>query len=141
MKNPEYVPVLSWGKDHWSTLAYAESCSVDYDGKLDNRRMRTNLRLHRQLAGIEPSGAPQDGSKYPTRLKSGEINDHDDWSCLEDAANAGFIEIETQQINSKPFGGDVARVKFTELGRSIVALLRKHKAAGGTFSNFTIASA
>src|SRR5688572_21590317 len=87
----EGVPVKDWGQDHWSTFAYLETRAVDAKGVIDNRRMRCNPRLHRHLANMG-MGSIIDGSKYPTRLKVGTIDKHDDWSCLEDMVAAGFLK-------------------------------------------------
>lgn len=132
----DYIPMSEWGKDHWSTLAYLETCAVDNLGIIDNRRMRTNPRLHRKLVGISPMGEIQDGSKYPTIAKSGNIPKHDDWSCLEDAVAASLVEVEFTERYHRPFGGLVARVKFNENGLKVVAQLREYRSNGGNFGSF-----
>lgn len=131
-----YIHFNRWGKDHWSTLAYAETRIVDGDGIIDNRRMRTNPRLHRTLVGIT-FGEIQDGSKYPTRLKDGEVEPHDDWSCLEDMAAFGLLNMYYRTAkHNQVFGCDETRIELTELGQIVAAELREHKGRGGNFADF-----
>jgi hypothetical protein len=135
----DYVPVKRWGKDHWSTFAYLETRAVDADGLIDNRKMRCNLRLHRPFAANTPGasvGSPVDGSRYPTRLKDGELPNHDDWSCLEDMVAAGLITAEFREKHGPAFGSGEARIRLTDEGRIVAAKLRGHKAAGGSFASF-----
>lgn len=127
----DYVDPASWGKDHWSTLAYLETVCVDQRGQIQNPQMRCNPRLHRTFAHSA------DGSQYPTRLKDGELPNHDDWSCLEDAVAFGLLKAEWQTYPESPiFGGSKARVELTPLGSLVTAELRRHKAAGGSFADF-----
>lgn len=128
----EYIPVEAWGKDHWSTLAYLETRCVDHDGKINNKQMRCNSRLHRGFAHSA------EGSDYPTRLKDGSrVERHDDWSCLEDMIAAGIFDawhgIAYHHIQ---LGHMAAKVKLTTLGAALAGQLRSHKATGGNFANF-----
>jgi hypothetical protein len=136
----DYVPVERFGKDHWSTFAYLETRAVDAGGVIDNRKMRCHLRLHRTFAANPPNasvGSPIDGSAYPTRLKDGELPNHDDWSCLEDMAAAGLLVAEFRTAHHGwPVGGGEARIRLTPAGLEMAAKLRAHKAAGGTFAAF-----
>lgn len=128
-----YITPDRWGKDHWSTLAYAETRTVDYKGILDNRHMRCNSRLHRVFAH------QADGSDYPTRLRNGEIEErHDDWSCLEDAVAMDLIKMQWQKPSAKIFGGATAKVQFTPEGLRIVADLRAYKASGRNYAEFKV---
>jgi len=105
------VPMDKWGKDHWSIFAYIETLCVDGDGTVDPRRMR------------------RDGKMYPTRLKGMvELRNHNDWDCADDIEAANLVENTGTGINRL--------YKLTEKGFKIAALLRKHKANGGYFSNF-----
>lgn len=98
----------NWGSDHWSTFAYIETRIVDYDGSVSAVRMR------------------QDGAKYPTRLKHGGlIYRHNDYNCAGDLVLAGLIEFETGAFKLMPLGEEVCRQ------------LRKHKANGGNWRDFT----
>lgn len=136
--DPEaYIAMDRWGKDHWSLLGYVETQSVDHHGILNGDRMRTNLRLHREMQGDVQyrRGAPS--SEHPTRLKLEEIPNHDDWSCLEDLIAAGLITGETAQIYwDRMFANTIARIKLTEKGQALAEQLRRHKSNGGNFSNF-----
>lgn len=121
-----------WGKDHWSTLGYLECRAVDNKGFIKNDHMRCNPRIHREFAH---AGSFM-GKSSPTRLKNGEMEQHDDWSCVEDMVAGGLIVMYWKPISDEPFGCNVARVLFTDKGLTVVQSLRRHKMAGGTFSNF-----
>ena len=139
----DYVDIGHWGKDHWSTLAYLESRVIDNRGMINNLQMRCNSRLHRHFAHVETM-LMTDGGKYPTRLQKGiELEEHDDWSCLEDMVAANLLTAQYRENASYPneiFGNMEARVKLTELGTQVSGMLRAHKATGGTFSNFSLSS-
>jgi hypothetical protein len=129
------IPIEQFGKDHWSTFAYLETCAADHGGVVSNARMRCHPRLHREFAYDRGFGI-NDGSAYPTRLKDGALENHDDWSCLEDMAAAGLLTAEFRVVRSSAVGNSEARIRLTEKGQEIAARLRAHKAAGGSFSNF-----
>lgn len=87
-------------------------------------RMRTNIKTH----GF--CGNPNDGSKYPTILRNGELLEgHDDWDCLDDAVKIGLLEDVGTGLNRT--------FKLTSEGRRIANLLREHKCQGGKFVNFS----
>lgn len=114
LKPGEPVPMVLWGKDHYSTFAYLETRTVDYKGTVDFRHMRGQR-------GVV--------SKYPTRLELGvELAGHSDWDCLDDIEDAGLIVNAGSGINPL--------VQMTEKGCLVAAALRAHKAAGGHFGNF-----
>jgi len=152
----DYVPVDFFGKDHWTTFAYAETVCVDHDGVLEPLRMRCNWRRHRPFAPTESPRSPGDGAKYPTRLKEGiELKGHDDWDCLQDLENAGLIEIVSDAFR-KPFGlkghevsiGERAslgpfpnltcKVAMTPLGLKVVIALRDHIAKTSRSAEFVV---
>jgi hypothetical protein len=116
------VPITRFGKDHWSTFAYVETCAVDHEGQLEPRRMRCDENRHPQFVHIR-------GGTPPTRLKGDEVlSDHDDWDCLDDCEIAGLV---------KNVGTGLIRVyQLTPLGQKIASDLRIHKQKGGTFSTF-----
>ena len=115
------------GKDHWSTLAYLETLAAETGGIVSpGHQMRTDRDRHPHLVGVS---TPLRGQKYPTRLRGEEeLEDHDDWDCLDDAVEAGFIENVGTEFNRM--------YSFTELGMNIMAQLRKHKAGGGVIRSF-----
>lgn len=116
------VPMAKFGQDHWSTFAYIETRSVDHGGEPGILHMRCDKDRHPQFAHAGSE------TKHPTRLKKGELRNHDDWDCLDDLELLGFIENE---------GTALHRIyKLTDLGSQIAAQLRKHKADKGNFSNF-----
>ena len=122
----KHIPISKWSKDHWSTLAYIETLAVDNKGiAVPNiMRMRTNHESHPFMC------IGHDGSKYPTRLKDGIAEGHDDWNCLEDAVREGLLKDIGTGINKM--------YSITEYGLSILSVLREHKIKGGTFSNFVV---
>ncbi len=130
-----YIPIEKWGEDHWSTLAYLETCAVDQHGNIDNRRMRCNPRLHRGFThSASFSGNPD---AYPTQLHSGVEHNHDDWSCAEDMVASGLIALSfwTKQ-HGETFGHQRGIVTLTDLGMQMASLLRQHKASDGVYGNF-----
>jgi len=137
---PEFVPIASWGKDHFSMLAYIECRCVDHRGVVDQRHMRADPKVHphrvdarSQAQGHVPGtgAASQKRKKYPTKLKDGlEKHNHDDWSCLEDMEAGGLLEWNGTGMNPV--------FKLTTLGKIIAASLRSHKMEGGVFANFEV---
>ena len=132
-----YVPVEKWGRDHWSTLAYLYNRAIDYDGIIDGRRMRCDPRLHREFVHLRRLGNPS--KKYPTRLRNGELDGHDDWSCLEDMVAADLVLARYRVKDpTSAFGNSEAKVIFTEAGHAVMAKLNIHKAGGGNFGTFVL---
>lgn len=127
-----HVPIEKWGQDHWSTFAYLESRAVNYRGEIDNRNMRCNNKLHRSFAHHH---APSN-KEYPTRLKDSELQNHDDWSCLEDMVAENLIRAWFYRPMGEPFGGK-AKIMLTDKGLLLAGLLRSHKAKGGKWATFT----
>lgn len=117
------VGIEQFGADHWSTFAYIETRTVDHKGVPNIPHMRCDADLHPQFAH---SGTT--GKKYPTRIKGGELENHDDWSCLDDFELLGLLENKGTGFN---------RVyKLTALGRLVAAQLRAYKAIEGSFATF-----
>lgn len=123
------VPMPQWGKDHWSTFAYAETVVVDKRGEPQRAKMRASGELHPHRVYRTPMGTVLDAADTPTRLRGGILLlGHDDWSCIEDAEHVGLI---------KDIGtGMHPRWRLTEAGAVMAGLLRHHKAQGGSFGNF-----
>jgi hypothetical protein len=127
------VPVVQWGRDHWTTLLYFESRCVDHAGRIGNQHMRTNARLHRKLLGGAQWDARMSGEGYPTRLRDGATLDHhDDWSCAEDLVGHGLIEVvqERDRKPAHPFSGGEVFVQLTNLGWRVVQQIRRDRAEG-----------
>lgn len=102
LEYPDGIPVEAWGRDHNSTLLYAETRAVDHHGHLSatDDHMRT-------------------GRRYPTRLHNGvEVHGHTDYDCLADAQAAGFLT----------WNEDEERVRFTDDGWTYVHELRRKRA-------------
>lgn len=128
-----------WGRDHWSTFAYVETRVVDHEGVLNLEHMRVDVYRHPLLANTASSSDFGGGSRrYPTRLKGGELLDnHDDHDCAEDMTR-DWPEMPALLAN---VGTEVhPRFALTDEGRRVAALLRAHKAAGGSFATFSPAS-
>lgn len=110
---PNGVPISLWGRDHITTLLYAECRAVDDKGRLDRRQMREDRA-------------------YPTRLRRTEgdeaethIIGHTDFDCLLDAAAAGLI---VPLISGSWEAGEP--VTFTDKGWEFVHGLRRARAEG-----------
>jgi len=124
MVKQNIIPIQKWGKDHWSLLAYIESCTVDYNGELNLRKMRVNStkRPFGNGTGIEWQNS------WSTILKEGMEIGHDDIDVLEDLISTELVENLGTLINP--------RVKLTANGIEIAHEIRKHKAKGGSFKTF-----
>lgn len=73
-----------------------------------------------------------DGAQYGIRLKGGVTlpgPDYDEWDCLNDMEEAGLIVDVGTGINPA--------YRMTEKGCDVAARLRKHKAMGGQYAEFT----
>lgn len=113
-----------WGRDHWSTYAYIETRIVNHGGRPDRDHMRCDLGLHYEQ---RPPRRREKVKVQPTRMADGStIEDHDDWSCLEDAIRLGLL------IEKEPSGMDCpASYAFTEAGIDVALTLRRHMIVGG----------
>lgn len=140
------TPVQTFGKDHWSLLAYVECLCVDGTkgiGQIDRRRVRCNENTH-PLLNSNVTGTWK--NEYSTRLAGFfdfehradpqkasdaglQILGHDDWDCLDDLEAAGFVEILTLAN---------AAVRMTKAGNKVAGELRTHKANGGQFAQFRV---
>ena len=139
MNEPEPVSMERWGKDHWSTLAYIETRTVDYKGVLENAKLRVAERLHREFKYVTPFGG-NTGKDYPTILAGGEkLSGHDDVSCILDMAQEGLLTYRDRYKKGRReefFNNREIIIKLTPKGQALTAELRAHKAAGGSFGNF-----
>jgi len=136
----EMVPVVLWGKDHWSTLLYLEDMAVNHKGLIDNRRMRCHARRHRPFANLA-GGVLMDAAGYPTRLYDGTVRaNHDDWDCAYDAAALGYMRLSwTEPVEHESmFGYAQGKVQMLPKGSAIVASLRVHMAEGGSILDFRV---
>ena len=132
--NERPVEVQNWGKDHWSTFAYAEHLAVEHKGIIAPDMLRMRCKNSRQVRIGKDNGIRSPitfNQDYPTRLKDGEVSNHDDWDCLYDAVSAGLLE-EPSHIGT----GLIPVFKLTEQGKRIAAQLRQHKVNGGRFADF-----
>lgn len=139
-----YVPETLFGKDHFSTLAYAETVMVDCGGfqvgadphmRAGRRHFRVMMeecrKPKRVKAGNLASNCVVMDRKYSTALKDGTVVDgHDDFHCLQDLAAAGYFETPADEMQP----GVV--LKLSDRGREVVSALRNHKTSGGTFASF-----
>lgn len=121
------ISIEEWGADHWSTFAYIETRCVDYNGEPNIQHMRCDGDRHPQFDHM--TRMTGESGKYPTRFKTGELPDHDDWDCLDDCELLGLLENK---------GTGLHRVyKLTALGKLVAGQLRSHKMNKGTFATFT----
>jgi len=114
------VPVVRWGKDHWTTFAYVETRWVDHRGMLDHDRMRCDRHRHPVFYAAKRRttalGSDAGGARYPTRLKTEtrgpdglwgviDLTGHDDYDCLNDAISLGLLEVTMPRLREP--AGDV----------------------------------
>jgi hypothetical protein len=136
------IKVEDFGRDHWSVLAYMESLCVDSAkkgiGEIDKRRMRTNERRHKMHAVNLNHGVGHWQADFGTRLagywdamgktvKKRQVAGHDDWDCLDDLEDAGFLEVLSEANGF---------VVMSEKGMKVAGELRAYKAKGGMLSGF-----
>lgn len=129
------IPFSEWGKDHWSLLAYIETCCENLSrqtGELDKRRLRCNHNTH-PLLNVNNLGWSE---SYGTRLKdfwsddkegTGVLPEHDDWDCLDDLEAEGLVDV-ISEVNGF--------VRILPNGIKLAERIRAWKIQGGTFSNF-----
>lgn len=127
------ISIHLFGKDHWSTFAYAEHCAVERK-PLDKEKMRCDADRH-PLQANSGNRLSFSTTKYPSIIKPAGLDegktlvaDHDDWDCIEDLEAAGLLELHTL---TNPF------VKLTDLGWKVSTELRAHKAQGKNFHGFS----
>ncbi len=143
----EVIPFDRWGKDHWSTLAYIETRIADRKGRLNVEHMRCDPRLHRAFTNRANIDSP---GSYPTVLADGsKLDRHDDWSCAEDAIALGLLTMDDEEAVERGnhydapdefLPGRSPKFSLTPRGLEVAALLRAHKASGGSFSTFRLES-
>ena len=139
----DYIPMAAWGKDHHCTLAYVDTVMVDCAGfqvgaDARMRSSRRNFRVMSQQCArprrVGNGGASLGvamGPEHGTRLNNGQtLPGHDDWACLQDAANAGLFTVGAEDIEPG------VTLHFSDLGRSYISALRAFKAVGGQFAQF-----
>lgn len=139
----DYIPMSYWGKDHWSTLAYAESVMVECGGFQvgADARMKSNRRNFRvmaqECARPKRPGKPTSSiamvmqPEHSTKLNDGQVVDnHDDWSCLQDMAAAGLF---IQNATGVQPGVTLA---LSEKGNAVANALREFKRNKGQFAQF-----
>lgn len=75
------TPLVEFGKDHASMLAYIETRCVDHDGVLDYRHLRGQI----EIGGCGPY-------EYPTQLFGGEFrHHHNDFDVIGDLIHHLFV--------------------------------------------------
>lgn len=124
------IKAKDFGKDHWSTLAYIETCCVDGKGKVNVLRMRCDPERHPAFAH---RGSPIEGTplrnEYPTRLRENvEIFGHDDWDCVDDMVADGILEWGGTGIDPV--------FRLTTKGWALAGLARRHRAEGKGYATF-----
>jgi len=144
--SPNFIKPDQFGKDHRTTFLYVETKVTDTGRfKLSpNPHMRTHRHNWRLASRRLGAGF---GDKYGTRLRDGgEQLKHDDWDCVQDLAEAGFLTIHEHepmesgdilhQKNSAQATENYGHVTLTDAGWSAATALRKHRAEHGNTSAF-----
>lgn len=118
------IPVDLFGVFHWMMLFRVEGWAVMNNGEIEKDRMRTNYNKRPPA----PKNKQWDKANS-TVLNNGElVEDHDDWDCLQDLIDNGFVQIETWK--NKEF------VKLTEYGFETFVKLRKFRQNGNRVYSF-----
>lgn len=141
----DFIPMAEWGKDHISTMAYAETVMVECGSFQvgSDPRMRANRRNFRVMHEECPQPKRPGGRaaslsfagpmrpEHGSRLRDTRVVDwHDDWACIQDAANEGLFTVGPDAIQP----GE--ELHLSVKGAAYCAALRTHKAAGGQFATF-----
>jgi hypothetical protein len=142
----DYIPASHWGKDHWTTLAYVDAVMTDMAGFQvgADPRMRSNRRNFRVMhaecprpkratnGGHAAMGAIAADLSMGSCLKDGSVvQNHDDWSCVQDMAEAGLFTVGPDDVEPREI------LHFSAKGRAWANELRQHKQAGGAFAGFS----
>jgi hypothetical protein len=123
------IPVDKWGKDHWSLLAYIETCCVDQKGHFELVRIRVNPYTH-PLCAVGMLSHRKWKPDYDTLLNDGtRLINHDDIDCLDDLEVAGMVFIKSL-VNGFAY--------LTPLGITVSAKLREYKIAGKNYKDFKL---
>lgn len=153
-----HVPMKRFGKDHWSTLGYVETCVVDKGsdrlntmtgmtvnssglapngGQLNLLRMRCNEKRHPLLKMLTPHGSvmkfkPEHSTRlrryFSTRAKSREMAQGHDDWDCLQDMERHGLLEIISTVNGI--------IVLTAKGLRVAALLRQHKASGGNFADF-----
>lgn len=139
------IAAADFGKDHWSLLAYVETCCVGGTnggtGVLDKRKLRCNPARHplhdvNANIGVPRSWLPAYGTRLSgfwrpddTTDPARQLPDHDDWDGLDDLEAAGFITVLSEANGF---------VRMTAVGQAVAGRLRAFKAEGGQFAAFLL---
>jgi len=121
------IPMSKWSKDHWSLLAYLETCCVDNNGQINFDRIRVNPGTHAIVAGGRIAGNRWESS-WGTVVAAGlHLDQHDDIDCLEDLEAAGLIHVHS-------FVNGIVQLSLD--GIDIAQQLRRWKADGKQYRDF-----
>ena len=139
------IKIKDFGKDHWSTLAYIETCVIDKNrapdiGEVNKELMRCNYKTHPHLLGFRQAGHNMWENSYGTKLsgywkKDGttdpkrKLSKHDDWDCCDDLEEEGLIEVISLTNGF---------IRLTKEGREVCNQIREHKAKGKYFYSFKL---
>jgi hypothetical protein len=139
----DYIPMSHWGKDHWSTLGYAETVMVECGGFQVGAdvRMKAGRRNFRVMAQgcSKPKRSGFKNSAFAsvmelsqsTKLNNGQVvTGHDDWSCIQDMAAEGLFQQGPEDVEP----GVV--LTLSEKGNLIVNALREFKRNKGQYGQF-----
>lgn len=133
------IKTKHWGRTHWDVLSFLHTCVEKDRGIVDADLMRCNPDLHREVGGLTANRTVSI-CRSPTRLVGCQVDQHDDWSCLDDLAAEGFIEAEYQDKRKNfhiTFGFRKMRVSMTEKGKQTSRTLREYRKSGFDLDKFS----
>lgn len=119
------VNIELFGKHHWSLMAYLGHLTVN-KLNIDRRKMRCNENKHPLLSG-KPIYMTWIDSHSTVLKDSSIVNGHDDWDCLNDLEDHGFVEV-ISLVNCV--------FLLTEKGADCVKQLTLHKQDGKKYNDF-----
>ncbi len=150
--NDDYIPLAKFGKDHWSTFAYAETVMVDnkgfqvgFDGRMRQGRAHYRVMSEQCHEPRRQKHAGHDSAQvmrreHSTRLRNGDqVEGHDDWHCVQDLVNAGLMGTKRHDGIVLPLVDNMepgVTLHLTTTGERCLIALRVHKSNGGNFGDF-----
>jgi hypothetical protein len=140
------IKMTEFGRDHWSLLAYLETCCVEQargDGLavFDKRRVRCHPKrhaIHNVNANMGDANLRWErndatrlfGYKSDRETPRLRLRDHDDYDCLDDLEAAELVEVHSLANGA---------IKMLPRGLRLAHMLRQHKTQGGSFATFVLA--
>lgn len=125
---------IHWMQAHWTAFYYvAEIAAQDGSCKPDPKRLRCNELEHPEIAKRlreQADGEVPVLEGHDTETTVGTLYEHDDWSCLEDAEDAGLLSCD--------YRGSQKKYKLTPMGYRALKLIEEHLAEGLEVKDFRL---